>query len=109
MDKRAFVALRSPRWVTLIDDLEVELVPASMPDMTMARVLGTTPDRLARDLCTNSFINFRGWEEDGSPIENTLDNRIELYSFPGLRAAINNALEAANADVLEGEGSAASD
>jgi len=113
MERKAFLALRNPRWEKLFSerDLEVEIVPSNMPDLTTAKLLGVNSDHIAREICTNAFINFRGYiDDDGkTPVENTLDNRLELYGFPVVRKAIQNALEVRNYETVVGEGSAASD
>ena len=114
MDRRALVALNKPRWVRLFperiaDDLEVEIVPGKMPDMTLAQVLGKTPEAIKQDVCTNSFTNFRGYVEDGKSVDNTLPNRLEFYGFPPCRHWIDQRLQEANAEVVEGEESAVSD
>jgi len=112
MERKAFLALRNPRWETLFteQDLEVQLVPSEMPDLTTAKLLGINNDHIAREICTNAFINFKGYEsEDGKPVPNTLDNRLELYGFPVVRKAIQNALEVRNFEVVAGENFAASD
>ena len=111
MERKAFLALRKPRWEKLFTDmdLEVELVPSNMPDLTTAKLLGIKIDSLARDICTNAFISFRGYTDDGKDIPNTFDSRLELYGFPVVGKAINNALEVRNYEVVTGESSAASD
>ncbi len=111
MERKAFLALRNPRWEKLFTevDIEVELVPSEMPDLTTQKLLGVNSDGIARDICTNAFINFKGWEEDGEPVPNTLDNRLEMYSFPAIRKAVQNALEVRNFEVVTGENFAASD
>lgn len=111
MDIGGFKALRSPVWVTLFDgkDVEVELTPAAMPDLSTAQLLGTTHARLVKDICTNAFTDFRGIEADGKPLENTLDNRVDLYGYPAFRSAINAKLQELNFEPLVGEEDAASD
>ena len=111
MERKAFLALRNPRWEKLFTevDIEVELVASNMPDLTTQKLLGVNNEVITRDICTNAFLNFRGWEEDGKPVPNTLDNRLEMYSFPAIRKAIQNALEVRNLEVVMGESSAASD
>ena len=115
MERKAFLALRKARWERLFpdhSDFEVELVPSNMPDLTTAKLLGLSNSLVDRDICTNAFINFRGkdWRaEDGSALQNTLDNRLEIYSFPNLRKAIQNSLEVRNMEAVTGEDFAASD
>jgi len=113
MDRKALLALREQVWVTLWPntklDLEVCLVPAEMPDLSTAQLIGTTSKSLTTDLCTNAFVDFRGYVEDGNPVPNTLENRVEFYGFPAARAAINNQLQSLNVKVLEGEDGAVSD
>ena len=111
MERKAFLALRNPRWEKLFPevDLEVELVPSNMPDLTTAKLLGVENTVISRDICTNAFLNFRGWEDDGKPIPNTFDNRLELYSFPIVKRAIQQSLEVRNLEVVAGESFAVSD
>lgn len=106
MDRKIFLALREPRWRDLFPgkDLRVLLVPASMPDLMTAKLLGITNERLERDLCTNAFIGFEGYnDDDGMPVENSLESRLELYSFPAARARINQLLEDENAAPVIGD------
>jgi len=112
MQRKAFIALRDARWVTLFPDhdLEVELVPSEMPDLTTQKILGVSSDSVAKDICANAFKNFKGYADDeGNPIPNSFDTRMELYSFPVVRKAIQNSLEVCNLEVVAGEGFAASD
>ncbi len=118
MERKAFLALRNPRWEKLFTevDIEVELVPSEMPDLTTQKLLGMNSDSMARDICTKAFINFKGWVDEpteehpkGKPVANTLDNRLEMYSFPAIRKAIQNALEVRNFEVVTGESFAVSD
>ncbi len=113
MERKAFLALREPRWESLFTgkDLEVELVPAEMPDLTTSKLLGLNNEAIALDICTSAFINFRGYiDDDGNQIDgDNFDNRMELYSFPVVRKAIQNALEVRNIEVVTGEEIAVSD
>jgi len=117
MERKAFLALREQRWEKLFPDvkdadLEVLLVPSEMPDLTTQKLLGVNTENIARDICTNAFIDFRGksWlADDGSKIPNTLENRLEIYSFHTLRRNIQGALELRNMEAVTGESSAASD
>ena len=108
--------LSKPRWETLFKpedvDLEVELVPSEMPDFATQKLLGRSSEAIDRDVCERSFVNFRGksWaNEDGTPVENTLDARLEIYGVYAIRKAIQNALEAANYEIIVGETEGASD
>lgn len=111
MERKTLLALKEERWVELWDGrgVEVLLVPSNMPDLAMARLIGSAPERIARDICTNAFIDFRGYTDDGNPVENTLENRLEFYSLPPCRDAINTQLELTNIRVLTGEEVAAND
>ena len=112
MERKAFLALRKPRWEKLFTDmdLEVELVPSNMPDFSTQKLLGAKIEAVSRQVCTDAFINFRGYtDDDGKDLDNTLDARLELYGFPVVGKAINNALEVRNYEVVTGESSAASD
>lgn len=111
MDRKAFLALKEEHWVELFagKGLKVCLVPSEMPDMTTSKLLGGMSKSQARDICTNAFVNWEGYEEDGELVPNTLDNRIEFYGFPVCRAAINARLEELNVKPLEGEENAATD
>lgn len=110
MQRSSTRALAQPRWVRLFDhdELEAELVPAGMPDLTGSRLWGITTEILEREMCTRAFVGFRGFEDDGRPIENSLEARIELYRVPAIRTAINNALQVLNNEILVGEAVAAS-
>ena len=112
MQRKAFLALREARWETLFTghDLEVELVPANMPDLSTSKLLGVGNEHIAREICTNAFVGFRGYvDDDGQEIQNSLETRLELYGFPAVRKAIQNALEVRNYEVVTGESSAVSD
>jgi len=113
MDRRSLIALREEVWVKLWPntklDLEVCLVPAEMPDLSTAQLIGMTSKSLATDLCTNAFVDFKNYVDNGAPVPNTLENRVEFYGFPAARAAINNQLQTLNVKVLEGEDDAVSD
>ena len=114
MERKAFIALRKPRWEKLFkeSDLEVELVPSNMPDLTTAKLLGINNEHIARDICTNSFVDFRGKDwcaDDGKKLDNTLENRLEIYSFPSLRLAIQQYLEMRNLEAVTGEPLAVND
>ena len=110
MDRSSILKLRESRWVRLFDelDLEVELIPSEMPDLSMT-YLGVGLDQLAKEVCSRAFVNFKNYEEDGKAVPNTLDARMELYGVPVLRARINTKLQEANAEVVTGEADAASD
>ncbi len=113
MERKAFLALRNPRWEKLFPevDLEVELVPSNMPDFTTSKLLGVENVVISREICTNAFIDFRGYvDDDGNEIDGkNIDNRLELYSFPIVKRAIQQSLEVRNLEVVAGENFAASD
>ncbi len=103
--------LFEPRWERLFDqsDLEVQLVPGTMPDMTSGRLLGVTSVQLDRQVCTDAFTDFKNYtEDDGTPVKNTLEARLELFGTPVVKRAIINALETLNAELIVGEGNGAS-
>ena len=118
MDRQTILTLRNPRWELLFDvknadgtlkcDIEVQLVPSEMPDLTSSKLLGQTSQMLEADICSKAFVDFKNFTEDGEAVPNTLDTRLELYRVPVFRQAINNALQAANNEVVLGEGDAAS-
>lgn len=114
MKRKDLMALRNPRWETLFssgnNELEVEIVPSEMPDLTTAKLLGVNNSHIAKEICTNAFINFRGYiNEDGSEVPNDLDARLELYSFPQVRKELQSLLEVRNFEAVAGEEIAAND
>ena len=112
MKRGNLAKLNAERWEKLFDqsDIEVCLVPSGMPDLTTSKLLGVTSESLDQQVCGQAFVNFRNYtEDDGTPVENTLANRLELYRTPILRRAINNTLENLNAELILGEDDAASD
>ena len=111
MDRKQLLGLKEKHWVELWDgrDVEVCLVPAGMPDVTTAKLMGINPERLVRSICTDAFIDFKGYVEGDKPVENTLENRIEFFGFPACRDAITMRLQLMNLEVLQGEETAVND
>jgi hypothetical protein len=109
MKRSVIAALAEPRWTRLFDelDLEVQLVPAGMPDFTSGKLLGVSSEHLDRQVCSKAFVDFRNYQDDdGTPIDNSMETRLELYQTPILRRGINNALEAMNGEIAMGESGA---
>jgi hypothetical protein len=111
MERSSILALQQPRWEKVVGtDLEVELVPVEMPDMSMFTIMGSMPADSEKMLCQRAFINFKNYTNGkGKDVENKLESRLELYRIPAIRVRINNLLQKANNEVITGEGSAASD
>ena len=95
MMKRGMVReANKPRWFTILEraagEMEVSLNLGQFPDTSMARSIGVFPDVLVKEVCRRGFVDFRQYQEDdGKPIENSLEERIELYSTSHVRDEIN--------------------
>ena len=75
-----------------------------MPLVAPGGLGGTDPQETARHICTYAFINFRGYlEDDGSPVPNTIQNRLELYSSLYISESIKTRLIELNFKATRGE------
>lgn len=109
--------LGEEQWVRLWDDtseaMEVRLVPDQMPEISTAQFTGSYSDSVVRQMCEDggAFTGFRGYfEDDGeTPRKNTYEERVWLYSKPGIRTRINQLLVELNAEIAQGEDSGGSD
>ncbi len=110
MNRGILEKLCAEHWVKLFDksDLEVCLVPSGMPGM-MAEMLGVENDSVARKVCTDAFTNFRNWENpDGTIPENTIEERLSIFSMPLVRQVMREKLQTLNQEITLGEGSSGS-
>jgi hypothetical protein len=103
--KLNFAAIEKTRWFKLVDDEDAEL--AVVP--SEAHTINTSnPFTKPNVVCRLAFVDFKNLEDnEGKPLENTLENRIRIYK--AFQDLIDTALLGYNAEVIQGEESAASD
>lgn len=106
-----FLGLREVRWVEILEghDFEVAIVPAAADSAFGSLRQDVDPIIKANRVCSRAFVNFRNAELNGKTLENTIENRLMLYSQLSIQRAIDALLFAENAKVLEGEESGGSD
>lgn len=101
MRRSRVLGLRAERWVRPIegDDLEIAVLPAGTQDVLLGG---------PREACRSVFVNFRGYtDDDGKPIPNDIEARLELYLVSAVRQAVNRAVQEAQTEIERGESPAA--
>ena len=110
MKRSSVLKLKEPVWVTPVvgDPLEVSIVPAEAS--MLALIWAGADEASQRTFCTDAFIGFRGYtEEDGKPVADTVENRMDLFGVMPVRRKIVTSLQELAEIQAEGEGSADSD
>ena len=110
MKRSSVLKLKEPVWVEPVegDPLRVSIVPA---EASMCALLWAGADEASlRTFCTDAFVGFRGFtEDDGKPVADTVDNRMDLMRVMPVRRKIVSSLQELAEIQAEGEGSADSD
>ena len=115
MRRSSLSKLKEVKWVKVSDDdpLECGIIPSGATGLITPLLLSghmELTEELKRRVCTRVFTELKGYtEDDGSPVENTIDARIEVYGSMLAFNAINNAVFEVNGEAAEGEADAASD
>jgi hypothetical protein len=104
MKKGIIRGLQEPHWLKphANDPLEVCIIPAQIS--VLSNIF--EGDAMTRQVCTDVFVNFRGYfEDDGeTPISNTLENRMELYGWNEVRIRIATECRKIHDELVSGEG-----
>lgn len=110
MQRSKLMELRKQHWIPVEGDpLEVCIVPSASAE-TGSLLFAPNDQRAIRRICTKLFVNFKNYfDDDGKSIQNKLEARIELYSWPPVREAIARECDRLNSEAAQGEESAASD
>ena len=99
--------LSEPIWITVPEDpdgLELKVIPAEAWAIG-SMFEGEVADRL---ICRLLFVGFKNYVNGDNPVENTIQNRIELLKWSPVRRAIQNQVTVINDRVGLGEGGAVS-
>lgn len=106
LQRGQILALRERVWIDVpeIPGLELEIDPSE------AALLGTVVDNELTDrrICERVLTGFRGYEDDGKAVPNTLEARLELWSVPLIRRRVNNKTIEISDRIVQGEGSGGS-
>lgn len=112
MRRGSVLDLDKPVWVKPFknDPLELKVIPSAAMETAGIQFNPTDPG-IIRRICERLFVGFRGYvEADGTPVEDTVDTRVELYSrVSDLRGAIALEITRIQSAVAEGNADAASD
>ncbi len=112
MNRGTIEKLLERRWVKLFPttDTEVCLVPYGMPESAGGRYFVQNTDSSDKQFCEDAFVDFRNWNnDDGTPVPNTLDERLFFFRAPNVRRKITHLLEEMNLEIIKGEDSGGSD
>lgn len=110
MKRESILRLVEPVWIDEIvpgDPLAIAIIPANSSAMEPL-LFDPTSELARRRVCEKFFVNFRGYEEDGKPVPNTLDARLELFGYNPVRGRIVSKMHEINEAVEKGEDFAAS-
>lgn len=110
MERSTILDLKKPVWVDVPggDGLRCQVI-LSEALATSPLMFGPTAEGTVRDVCERLFVAFEGYVEDGKPVENTVEHRMELYNWPPCRTAINARVNQVMRGVTEGNEGAASE
>ena len=90
--------------------LFVIVVPSEAENVFDGAANAQDPMVKTRRVCQRVFIGFEGYtEDDGKPVENTVEARMELYGVPPIRSFIDNLVLETNLEAVAGEDDAVSD
>ncbi len=112
MKRSAVSKLGDPVWFHPLPEsdpgLEVAILPAAAGEIDNL-VFAVQRDQVVTRICQRLFVDFRGYlEDDGSPVRNDLDARLELFNVGPVGAAITSKAREMNEAVAKGEAVAAS-
>lgn len=105
MKRSNVLKLREPIWrdVEGGDGLRVCIQPSE------AKLLDAFPIN-EKLICQKAFTNFEGYtEDDGTPVRNSLQSRLELFDVQIVRNEVASGLRESQESIEQGEDSAASD
>lgn len=108
MKRSSLLKLREPQWIKVIDNdpLEVKVVPSE--SRLLVNLLVSQTDDAREEVCKRTFIDFKHYtNDDGTPVENTLEARLELLAWPPVFMRINTYCSQTQSEAAEGEGDAA--
>ena len=102
MIKTNIEKLRQPRWFKPFedDDIEAKLIPSAGVEVGNAFFRGD------EGFCRDAFTEFRGYWNDTeklSPVENTLEHRLELMKWDAFRNALRFKMSEWNEAIARGE------
>ena len=111
MRRSSLSKLKEVTWGKVDNDpLEVGIVPSASGAVSALAMFGAFSEDAKREICKRVFVEFRNYtEDDGTPIQNTIEARMELFDWRPARDKVAELINQAHEGAAEGEAVAASD